>query len=343
MEEGAIIQLNPAMRIVASLASALLCTATAASAQTAGDLKLQPAAIVARAAALVDGAELAYVSDYLSFAGEDGAGRVAFALDTNRGVAGDEHQAEHFAVLYDSREGWIDLDGSTDFPNEQGALLDYPDSPYFVFSGEPYAIDQVRSVPNDLRLSLDALEPRVTIADDATVFSMASAAAELEWHGRRIPGRVIYEYLAMRDSNRIAGASFRSVLGMLTDPPNFQGLYLASASGDFYLHLAHNSAAAFAENPLMAFWTVADLPRPIRNLEFGPMAHELAAGFYRWPSAWGARFESECGIADLSVHSVSQQTQTNWVIGGFAMQYIEGSLRCGDETETLFGFAELIR
>ena len=140
MEEGAIIQLNPAMRIVASLASALLCTATAASAQTAGDLKLQPAAIVARAAALVNGAELAYVSDYLSFAGEDGEGRVAFALDTNRGVAGDEHQAEHFAVLYDSREGWIDLDGSTDFPNERGALLDYPDSPYFVFSGEPYAI-----------------------------------------------------------------------------------------------------------------------------------------------------------------------------------------------------------
>ena len=37
---------------------------------------------------------LLYVSDYISFVGEDSQGRVAFALDNNRGRDGESWQAE---------------------------------------------------------------------------------------------------------------------------------------------------------------------------------------------------------------------------------------------------------
>lgn len=42
---------------------------------------------------------LVYVSDYFSFVGQDSQGKVAFALDNNRGRDGDAYQAEHFLVL----------------------------------------------------------------------------------------------------------------------------------------------------------------------------------------------------------------------------------------------------
>jgi len=55
---------------------------------------------------------LLYVSDYVSFIGEDSQGHVAFALDNNRGRDGESWQAEHFVVLHDEREGWISLQGT---------------------------------------------------------------------------------------------------------------------------------------------------------------------------------------------------------------------------------------
>ena len=55
---------------------------------------------------------LLYVSDYVSFVGEDHHGRVAFALDNNRGRDGESWQAEHFVVLHDEHEGWISLDST---------------------------------------------------------------------------------------------------------------------------------------------------------------------------------------------------------------------------------------
>src|SRR3989454_1248443 len=47
---------------------------------------------------------LIYVSDYFSFVGADQEGRVAFALDNNRGRDGEAFQAEHFVVLHDERD-----------------------------------------------------------------------------------------------------------------------------------------------------------------------------------------------------------------------------------------------
>ena len=74
--------------------------------------------VAPRYRAFVDGASLAYVSDYLSFVRADAAGRVCFALDTNRGynaepppakgLPAERLQAEHaYAVLHDEHAGWV--------------------------------------------------------------------------------------------------------------------------------------------------------------------------------------------------------------------------------------------
>lgn len=300
-------------------------------------------AIVEAAAALVAGAETAYVSDYVSFSGRDQLGRIAFALDTNRGRAGDRYQAEHFAAMYDENAGWIDLGGSSDFPNEKGVLLGYPESPYFTLTGAPFALERVTSEKNGLGMELGPLLPRTYLGGDSTVFAMASGSATLEWNGRRIEGRVIYEFLAMRDANRLAGASLRSVLEMLSSGPEFQGLYLASEDDDFYVQLTPSTAASAPDDELMAFWARANRSLPIRNLIFGVTDVSLALGFYRWPTGWEMRWQSDCGDARLSVRSVAHETETNWVLGGFAMQAVVGDFECGAERREFFGFGELIR
>jgi len=60
---------------------------------------------------------LIYVSDYFSFVGADQHGRVAFALDNNRGRDGEAFQAEHFVVLHDEHEGWTDIAGNGPYDN----------------------------------------------------------------------------------------------------------------------------------------------------------------------------------------------------------------------------------
>lgn len=303
------------------------------------------AAIPQLAEALVEGADTAYVSDYISFAGSDSMGFVAFALDNNRGRAGADYQAEHFVALFDERRGWIDVEGYDSFANDEGVLLGYPESPYFEFVGEPYALESIRSKSAPLNLSIGELEERITERDDTTVFSLASGPAALVWDGRRIEGRVIYEYLAIRGANRLAGMSVRGVWDMLVGGPDFQGLYLASENGeDLYVHLARSSAASgLAESPLMAFSTRDNLTQPIENLVFDVADFDAALGFYRWPAAWRLRWETDCGRATLTVDSLAHDTQTNWVLGGFAMRGVRGLVSCGGETKEIYGLAELIR
>src|SRR3989441_341557 len=62
---------------------------------------------------------LIYVSDYFSFVGADQEGRVAFALDNNRGRDVEAFQAEHFVVLHDERKGWIDVLGSGPYDKDR--------------------------------------------------------------------------------------------------------------------------------------------------------------------------------------------------------------------------------
>jgi len=92
-----------------------------------------PLAVLAGPAAAAE--TLSYYSDYFSFVGEDAKGKVAFALDNNRGQDGEHFQAEHFAVLHDEHKGWLRVQGSGAYPNPAGVLRTIPDSRDFAFSG----------------------------------------------------------------------------------------------------------------------------------------------------------------------------------------------------------------
>lgn len=333
---------RPCLRFVRALVVLPGAVLLAAAHAQLGSAPLTAEQILARARQIVRGAETAYISDYVSFAGADATGRVAFAVDTNRGRAGGEHQAEHFVAMYDERTGWVELEGYTEFANTEGALFDYPASPYFDFAGTPYALDSLESTVNGLSLSIAPLEPRMTTASDTTLFSMASAPATLTWRGRTIPGRVIYEYLVMQDENRLARGVV-GLLGVLTSGPDFQGLYLTTGGGDFYIHHARASAAASSGNPLTAFWTEGERELRVDEIDFEVADFDPAFGFYRWPASWRVQWRSDCGTAQLSVRSLDHETQTSWITGGFAMRAVEGELVCGDFEERVFGFAELIR
>ncbi|HEY8521096.1 MAG TPA: hypothetical protein VIN61_13520 [Gammaproteobacteria bacterium] len=302
-----------------------------------------PEEIAAAAGALVASAEVAYVSDYLSFAGRDERGVVLFALDTNRGRAGAAYQAEHFVALYDATAGWIDVPGYDEFPNTEERLLEWPASPYFEASGGPFEGLEVTSTTMALALAVEPLVPRVTVQDERTLFSLASAGATLEIGGRLVRGRVIYEYLVMADANRLGGVSLAGLWRRLTAPSGFQGLYLATADGDdLYLHETAGGAAAGLA-PTLAFLVSGGDTEVLRDVHLEVVDHAFAPGLFRWPRAWRAAWRGERGAAALSVAATAHDTQKSWVIGGFAMQAVEGTLRYGDREVAVFGFGELIR
>jgi hypothetical protein len=45
----------------------------------------------------------------------------------------------------------------------------------------------------------------------------------------------------------------------------------------------------------------------------------------------------------MTVESIDHHTESNWVVGGFAMRPVLGAYRCGAETREFYGFSELIR
>src|SRR5947209_2605822 len=80
---------------------------------------------------------LIYVSDYFSFVGADSQGRVAFALDNNRGRDGEKYQAEHFVALHDESNGWVEVAGNGRYDNTKKELVRIPDSQSFHFENTP--------------------------------------------------------------------------------------------------------------------------------------------------------------------------------------------------------------
>ncbi len=182
------------------------------------------------ASTLVSASDLVTVSDYFSFVGADSQGHVAFAIDNNRGRDGNAYQSEHFyAVLHDEHHGWMHVSGIGRYENTNHALLTIPDSSFFQFMGQPATGLTITSPVNQLTLRLDAIPERLLLADDETLFSMGSAAAQLTWKERVIPGRVIYEYLVKKNFNLMTRRSLKG-LGA------FQGLYPAFRHGFRPLH-----------------------------------------------------------------------------------------------------------
>jgi hypothetical protein len=292
--------------------------------------------LVALAPAARAAAQLEYYSDYFSFVGEDVHGKVAFALDNNRGRDGKRFQAEHFVVLHDEREGWLQVHGSGAYPNPAHLLRDIPDSSDFAFSGAPENGMHIKSGSNGLALDIEPIRRVVERRKGEARYWLGSAAAKLNWKGRTIPGRVIYEYLYRPGWNRLA----RKYLGTWHD---FHALYLRiEGGGDLYIHREDPSGEEPLHGTLTAFLVLGGRAVELRQIAIGTTRRTQGFGFYRWPAAWHASFAVDGLPYELDVELLDRKTVANWLIGGFSMGIAAGELRDGAEARSLYGLAELI-
>ena len=279
---------------------------------------------------------LIYLSDYFSFVGEDDKGHVAFALDNNRGRDGVAYQAEHFLVLHDERQGWVKLAGNGLFQNAKGDLRTIPDSPFFRFQGTPRTGLTITSDVNHLTLRVDPIPERTKNRHNDAVTWMGSAPAVLVWNERTIPGRVIYEYLMMPQFNRLT----RTYWGTWKE---FQGFYLlADHSNDIYVHSQLSERIAPLVGKLLGFVAIDHKTEPLKDLKVEVLEHDLALGFYRWPTAWRITWTGSNGPITLSLSVFDRNGIGNWVIGGFSMGILRGELDDVGTKHTIYGLAELI-
>lgn len=309
----------------------MLLLPLAGQATEAGPAVVPPAMVADRSAST-----LVYVSDYFSFVGADQQGRVAFALDNNRGRDGEAYQAEHFVALHDERKGWVNIAGNGRYDNAEKELGRIPNSPFFQFDGTPETGLTVTSATNDLTLKIDPIPQRTRRTHEQSVIWMGSAPAVLTWQGRTVPGRVISESLVMPDFNRLT----RTYFGLWND---FQGLYvLAGKDGDLYLHSQRSERLAALAGRLVGFAVFNEQTDPMTELRVEVLARDWALGFYRWPTAWGITWNGTGGPASMTLRLSDRKKIANWVIGGFSMGVVQGELVYAGRTWPVYGLAELI-
>lgn len=279
---------------------------------------------------------LIYVSDYFSFVGQDSEGHVAFALDNNRGRDGEAYQAEHFVVLHDERQGWMNLAGNGPYENGSKELKVIPDSPSFRFEGTPLTGMTITSESNQLTLCVEAIPQRTSNRHHGAAMWMGSAPAVLTWKDRTIAGRVIYEYVMMPDFNRLT----RTYWGMWKE---FQGLYLmADETGDVYVHSQLSERIAPLVGMITGFAAFNDQTESMKDLKIEPLDRQWALGFYRWPTAWRITWTGSSGPAMVTLTQAERKRIANWVIGGFSMGIVKGELDYAGKRQPIYGLAELI-
>lgn len=279
---------------------------------------------------------LVYVSDYFSFVGKDQRGWVAFALDNNRGQDGETWQAEHFVVLYDQQRGWVQMVGGGKYPNPSRALATIPDSTAFQFHGTPTDGIVITSTTNGLRLRVQGLPQRLARNTTAGHYWMGSAEATLEWDGRALHGRVIYEYLRIPNFNRLT----RSYPGLWK---KFHGLYAwIEGGGDLYVHSQQSPLLQSVVGNLAGFAVLNGETLPLDQLTLTVQDRQQAVGTYSWPTAWYGSWGDATAPTTFTLTLSERKTISNWGIGGFAMGIIQGHLTYHGRTLTLYGFGELL-
>ena len=280
--------------------------------------------------------KLVYYSDYFSFIGSDDRGMVAFALDNNRGRDGDSWQAEHFVVLHDEKAGWQAVTGSGPYYNVTRQLETIPNSPDFSFAGTANTGLTIRSGTNVLELKIEPEKVQITEKRGLAEYRLGSAEATLAWGKRTLRGRVIHEYLFLPAFNRLS----RKYPGVFSD---FHGIYASIQNvGDLYFHT--QKSAFFS--PLIAkqdgFLFLNGQGYRLSSLRVSVRKTSFALGFYRWPASWEGSFMAGLDHYAFAGRIEDRRTINNWVIGGFSMGIVKGSLVSAHETWTLYGLGEMI-
>ncbi len=290
-------------------------------------------------------APLASYSDYFSFVGQDEEGYLLFALDNYRSLDDDNYEAEHFGVLYAQHSGWVDLVGTGKYPNTPSSLKKIPDSSTFQFSGRPDRGFRIQSRANDLRLEVNPLMIHLENRRDSQQQRLGKAAAVLYWRGRTIPGRVIYEGLSAQN-NKLRTHRFSPTW---TTSQNF---YLALQNGpptrwpNLYLH----TEGSRKKRHSIGFAASGSAATQIETQDLRVSRKGWSYGLYRWNKGWRMSLQEPTSESDtkppfarLKLKQVSRKNISNWVLGGFAISVIEGTLIADGQTSKVLGFAEVIK
>ncbi len=279
---------------------------------------------------------LIYVSDYFSFVGQDDQGHVALALDNNRGRDGESWQAEHFVVLHDEQQGWVSLQGNGSYDNAGKELVTIPDSSAFHFQGTPRTGMSIVSDPNGLTLTIESIPERFSQTYEGGQYWLGSASGVLQWKDRTLKGRVIYEYFMMPEFNRLS----QTYWGLWK---HFQGLYLVvEGLGDLYVHSQESDMIAPLVGTLTGFLAIHGETESFQVLQVTLLDHSQAWGLYRWPMGWGINWVSLQGSGHARLAVQELKSMGNWVIGGFAMGVVQGTVYYNGKDYPVYGLAEII-
>lgn len=281
--------------------------------------------------------ESEYWSDFVSFAGADAQGRVAFALDTNRGREGVEFQAEHFCVLYDEGRGWVELAGNGAYDNSARAGAAIPDSKHFAFTGAPRTGWKIRGDGNGLELAIEPISIRTRRALGGAEFDTGSAAAILTWKGRKLAGRAIYERNHLPDKNLIMSPES----GLFGD--GWNAIYaLVDGKGDLRVHQSGGDIQNLLEHRA-GFLELDGKTRILPLAVFEARNWSQGGGFYQWPGRWIAKWKSPESAGRVEVTLEQRNVVFNWVFGGFAVALVRGELKLDGEKHELWGLAQIVR
>ncbi|MCK6447205.1 MAG: hypothetical protein L6Q99_12520 [Planctomycetes bacterium] len=291
-----------------------------------------------------------YRSDFVSFVGRDERGRVAFALDTNRGRDRESFQAEHFGVLYAEGTGWAELAGNGEVANTKKELAAITSSKHYEYTGAPSSGLVIAGKTNELVLTIEPFTAHTHRERKTATFDTGSAAATLTWKGRTLVGRAIWEGCYLPDTNLIAdpdmdffGDGWHGLYALVeprADAP--KATTTTPALGDLRLHLAAGDVSKLVL-PQQGFLQLDGDARLAKKLEFTPSDWSQGSGFFRWPARWRATWLDREKPAKVDLALVDREVILTWVVGGFAVAIAKGELEIDGAKHEVWGLAQIIR
>ena len=112
--------------------------------------------------------------------------------------------------------------------------------------------------------------------------------------------------------------------------------------GDLYVHSQESDMLAPLVGTLTGFLTIQDQTANLQVLQATLLDHSQAWGLYRWPTGWGVNWVSREGSGHARLRLEEMETIGNWVIGGFAMGVVRGTVYFNGKDYPAYGLAELI-
>ena len=212
----------------------------------------------------------------------------------------------------------------------------YPTLPHSRFKGRQIAAGRLAAHQTTSRLSIEPIPERLSQSDSGGRFWMGSAPAILELGNRIVKGRVIYEFFMMPDFNRLT----RTYWGLWS---GFQGLYLSvKGLGDLYVHNQESEMLAPLIGTLNGFVAVQEETENFQILQLTTTDLSQGLGLYKWPMKWVGRWLSEKGSGTVELNLSEFNRIATWVIGGFAMGIVRGTVTYKGQTYEVYGLGELI-